>query len=158
MWVVRSEVSCGNESGIGLREERVGRSVDTRSRCLSFGKIMPPWSGGDESDVRGFALRERVWRLGRAVSGPRCERVVKALEERSNFVRSGVLRDDVISVRLLEARERVVNEGNRVVKFLIWIRQSAQSDGYWRNRVRSQIPMRDCRPERSFLVARNQCR
>lgn len=117
VWFVRSDVSAGNDLEIGLREERAGRSVDTRSRCLSFGKTTS-LSGGDESDVRGFARRERVWRLGSAVSGWMCSRVVKALEERSNFVRSGVWRGKVISVRLLEARERVVNEGSMEVKSL----------------------------------------
>lgn len=96
----------------------MGRTVDIRSRCLSFGKRMPI-SGGEESDVRGFARRERVWRLGSAVSGRMCSRVVNALEERSNFVRSGVVRGNVMSVRLLEARERVVSEGNTAVNFLI---------------------------------------
>ena len=103
--------------GIGLREERVGRSVDVRSRCLSFGKIML-LSGDEESDIRGFARRESFWRLGRAVSGRMCSRVVKALEERSSFVRSGVVRGNVTSVRLLEAGERVVREGSWAVKFL----------------------------------------
>ena len=46
-------------------------------------------------------------------------RVVKALDERSNFVRSGVARGRVMAVRLLEVRERIVNEGNIAVKFLI---------------------------------------
>ena len=103
--------------GIGLREESVGISVDIRSRCLSFGKTML-LSGDEESDVRGFARRERFWRLGRAASGRMCSRVVKALEERSNFVRSGVVRCNGTSVRLLEARERVVSEGNWAVEFL----------------------------------------
>ena len=111
-------MSAGNEMVIGLREERVGRRVDVRSRCLSFGKIVP-LSGGEEREVRGFALRERIWRLVSAVSGWMCSRVVKALEERSSFVRSRILRGNVMSVRLLEARERVVSEGNMAVKFLI---------------------------------------
>ena len=38
MSFVSSDVRFGNDMGIGLREERVGRSVDFRSRCLSFGK------------------------------------------------------------------------------------------------------------------------
>ena len=59
MWFVRSDVSCGNDVGMGFREERVGSSVDVRSRCLSFGKIVP-LSGDEESDVRGLARRERV--------------------------------------------------------------------------------------------------
>lgn len=96
----------------------MGRTVDIRSRCLSFGKRMAI-SGGEESDVRGFARRDRVWRLGSAVSGRMCSRVVNALEERSNFVRSGVVRGNVMSVRLLEARERVVSERNMAVNFLI---------------------------------------
>lgn len=116
-WFVRSDVSAGNDLVIGLREERVGRSVDTRSRCLSLGKTTSLF-GGDESDVRGFARRERVRRLGSAVSGWMRLRVVKALEERSNFVRSGVRRGRVISMRLLEARERVVKEGTLEVKSL----------------------------------------
>lgn len=117
MWFVRSDVSAGNVLGIGLREDRAGRSVDTRSRCLSFGKTTS-LSGDDESDVRGFARRERVWRLGSAVSGRMLSRAVKALKERSNFVRRGIWRGKVISVRLLEARKRVVNEGNPEVKSL----------------------------------------
>lgn len=116
--LVRSDASPGNDKGIGLREERVGRSVDLRSRCLSFGNTMS-LSGGEESDVRGFARRERVWRLGSVVSGRMRSRVVKALEERSSFVRSEFVRGRVMSVRLLEARERVVSEGNIVVKSLI---------------------------------------
>ena len=96
----------------------MGRNVDFRSKCLSFGKIML-LSGGEESDVRGFARRQRVWSLGSAVSGRMCSRVVKALEERSIFVRSGVVRGNATSVRLLEARERIVSEGNMAVKFLI---------------------------------------
>ena len=42
-----------------------------------------------------------------------------ALEERSSLARSMVLRGNMMSVRLLEARERVVREGNMAVKFLI---------------------------------------
>lgn len=89
VWFVRREVRSGNERGMGLREGRVGRSVDIRSRCLRVGKMMR-CSGGEESDVRGFARRERVWRLGSSVSGRICWRVVKTLEERSILVRSGV--------------------------------------------------------------------
>lgn len=118
VWFVRSDVSPGNDTEIGLREDRVGRSVNIRSKCRSFRKTTP-LSGGEESDVRGFARRERVWRLGSAVSGRMCSRVVKALEERSIFVRSRVVRGNVMSLRLLEARERVVSEKNRAVKFLI---------------------------------------
>ena len=59
VWVVRREVSAGNEVGIGLKEERVGRSVNVRSRWLRFGKTRLLF-GGEESDVRGFARRERV--------------------------------------------------------------------------------------------------
>ena len=103
--------------GIGLRVESVGRSVDIRSRCLSFRKIML-LSGDEESDVRGFARRERFWRLGRAASGWIFSRVAKALEERSSFVRNWIVSGDVTSVRSLEARERVVSEGNWAVKFL----------------------------------------
>ena len=44
--------------------------------------------------------------------------MVKALEERSSFVRNGIVRGAVTSVRLLEARESVVSEGNWAVKFL----------------------------------------
>ena len=117
VWLVRSDVSAGNDIGIGLRERRVGRRVDVRSRCLSFGKTAI-FSGDEESDVRGFARRERVWRLGRTVSGWMRSMVVKVLTERSSFVRSVVWRGKVMSVRLLEARERVVSEGNKAVKFL----------------------------------------
>lgn len=42
--------------------------------------------------------------------------VVKALEERSNFVMSRVVRGNVMSVRLLNPIERVVSEGNMAVK------------------------------------------
>lgn len=118
MWLVRSDSSLGNDEGIGLREEKVGRSVEFRSRRLSFGNTMR-LSGGEESDVRGLARRERVWRMGSAVNGRMCSRVVKALEERSNLVRNEVARGRVMSVRLLEARERVVSEGNIAVKSLI---------------------------------------
>lgn len=78
-----------------------------------------PLLGGEESDMSGFARRERVWRLGSAVSGRMCSRVVKALEERSNFVRSRAVRGNVISVSILDARESVVSEGKIAVKFLI---------------------------------------
>ena len=118
VWLVRSDVSLGNDTEIGLREERVGRSVDIRSRCLSFGKIID-LSGGEKSDVRGFARRESVWRLGSAVSGRIYSRVVKALEERSIFVRSGVARGEARLARLLDARERLISEGNMVEKSLI---------------------------------------
>ncbi len=118
VWFVRSDVSPGNDAGIGLREGRVGRSVDIRSRRLSFGKTMF-LPGGEESDVRGFARSERVWRLGSAVNGRICSRVVKALEERSIFMRSGLMRGSVISVRLLEERERVSSEGKMAVNSLI---------------------------------------
>ena len=111
-------MSPGNDMGIGLREERVGSIVDIRSKCLSFWKTIG-LSAGEEIDVRGFARRERVWRLGNAVSGRTCSRVIKALEERSSFARSEVARGNVILVRLLEARERVVSEGNMTVKSLI---------------------------------------
>ncbi len=110
-------MSSGNEMGIGLREGRVGRRVDVRSRCLSFGKTVR-LSGGEDSVVRGLARRERLWRLGSAVNGRSCSRVVKALEERSNFVRSGFARGSVMLVKLLEARVTVVREGNMAVKFL----------------------------------------
>ena len=96
----------------------MGRSVDLRSRCLSFGNTTSS-SGGVESDVRGFARRERVWRMGSAVNGRMCSRVVMALEESSIFVRSEVERGRVMLVRLLEARERVVSEVNIAVRFLI---------------------------------------
>ena len=116
--LVRSDVRCGNIMGIGLREERVGRSVEIRSRCLSFGKtVLSSW--GEESDMRGFDRRLSDWRLGSAVSGRMCSREVKSLEERSKFVRCWVLRGSRISVRLLEARERVASEGNMDVKFTI---------------------------------------
>ena len=36
---VRRDDSAGNDVGIGLREERVGRRVDVRSRWLRLGKI-----------------------------------------------------------------------------------------------------------------------
>lgn len=77
-----------------------------------------PLCGGEESDVRVFARRDRDRRLGSAVSGRMCSRVVKALEERSNFVRSGVARGILTSVKPLEARERVVSDGNISVKSL----------------------------------------
>ena len=111
-------MSLGNDTGIGLREERAGRSVDIRSRCLSFGKTIGLF-GGEKSDVRGFARRESVWRLGSAVSGRIFSRVVKALEERSIFVRSGVARGETRLARLLDARERVISEGNMAEKSLI---------------------------------------
>lgn len=95
---MRRDVSAGNDVGIGLREESVGRSVDVRSRWLRFGKTRLLF-GGEESDVRGFARRESVWRLGSAVSGWMCSRVVMSLQERSNFVRSVVVRGKVTSVR-----------------------------------------------------------
>ena len=118
MLFVRSDVRLGNDLGIGLREERVGRSVENRSRCLSFGKtVLLSW--GEESDMRGFDRRLSVWRLGSAVSGWMCSSEVKSLEERSKFVRCWVLRGKRISVRLLEARERVASEGNMDVKFTI---------------------------------------
>ena len=98
VWVVRRDVSAGNDVGIGLREERVGRSVDVRSRWLRFGKTRL-FVGSEESNVRGFARRERVWRFGSAVSGWMCSRVVMLLEERSIFVRSVVVRGKVILVR-----------------------------------------------------------
>ena len=75
-------------------------------------------SGSEERDVRGFARRDRDRRLGSAVSGRMCSRVVKVLEERSNFVRSGVARGIVMSMKSLEARERVISDGNIAVKFL----------------------------------------
>ena len=111
-------MSPGNDMGIGLREERVGSIVDIRSKCLSFWKTIG-LSGGEEIDVRGFARRERVWRLGSAVSGWMCSREVKALEERSSLARSGIARGNVTLVRSLEARERIVSEGNMTVKSLI---------------------------------------
>ena len=98
VWVVRRDVSAGNDVGIGLREERVGRRVDVRSRWFSFGKTRL-FFGGEESDVRGLARRERVWRLGSAVSGWMCSRVVMLLDERSNFVRGVVVRGKVMWVR-----------------------------------------------------------
>ena len=44
--------------------------------------------------------------------------VVKALKDRSNCFRSGVLRGASMSVRLLEASERVDSSGNMAVKSL----------------------------------------
>ena len=118
VWFVRSDVRVGNDVGIELRDERVGRSVEIRSRFLSFGKTIL-LSRGEESDMRGFDRRASVWRLGSAVSGRRFSRVVKALEERSMFVRCWVLRGNEISVRLLEARERIASEGNMAVNLTI---------------------------------------
>ena len=69
--------------------------------------------------MRGFDRRLSVWRLGSAVSGRICSREVMSLAERSKFVRCWVLRGNRISVRLLEARERVASEGNMDVKFTI---------------------------------------
>ena len=118
VWFVRSDVRVGNDVGIGLREERVGRSVEIRSRCLSFGKTVL-LSRGEESDMRGFDRRASVWRLGSAVSGRMCSRVVKALEERSKLMRCWVLRGNEISERLLEARERIASEGKMAVNLTI---------------------------------------
>ena len=144
MLFVRSDVRCGNDLGIGLREERVGRSVEVRSRCLSFGKtVLLSW--GEERDMRGFRRRLSVWRLGSAVSGRMCSREVKALEERSRFVRCWVLSGSETSVRLLEARERVASEGNLAVKFTIWGTRLAASIGGPRGKVMSsQVPRRGC--------------
>ena len=68
---------------------------------------MMGWFAGEESDLRGFPRRDRVWRLGSAVRGRVCWMVVKALEDRSSFFRSGVWRGRVMLLRLLEASERV---------------------------------------------------
>lgn len=67
-WEVLREDNSGKVVGIGMSDERVGRSVDVRSMALRWGNM----SGGRVLRVvRGFDRRFRVERERRCVSGER---------------------------------------------------------------------------------------
>lgn len=67
-WEVLREDNLGKVVGIGMSDERVGRSVDVRSMALRWGKMR----GGRVLRVAsGFDRRFRVEREWRCVSGER---------------------------------------------------------------------------------------
>lgn len=68
VWEVLREDNLGTLVGIGMSDERVGRSVDVRSMALRWGKMREGWV---LRVVRGFDRRLRVEREGRCVSWER---------------------------------------------------------------------------------------
>lgn len=97
------------------REEGEGRRVLARLMCFMAGKGI-----GEEREWMGLERRERFVSCGRRLRSVRDEREEMSFEERDRLVRSGVEGRAVIVVRLLEAAERVVREGNFLVILTIF--------------------------------------
>lgn len=81
--------------------------VLARFRCFMVGKGI-----GEEREWMGLERRERVVSCGRRLKWVRDEREEMSFEESDMLMRLGVEGRVVIVVRLLEAAERVVREGN----------------------------------------------
>lgn len=92
------------------REDGEGRRVRARFRCVMVGKGI-----GEVREPMGLERRERVLSCGRRLNWVRDAREEIEFEESDRLVRLGVGGRAVMVVRLLEAAERVVREGNFLV-------------------------------------------
>lgn len=108
--VVIREDRRGNEWEMEEREDGEGRRVRARFRCVMVGKGI-----GEVREQMGLERRDRDLSCGRRLNWVREAREEIEFEESDRLVRLGVGGRAVMVVRLLEAAERVVREGNFLV-------------------------------------------
>jgi hypothetical protein len=114
----RTAVRAGKEAVVsGLRAEKEDRLFVDRSRVASCGKVV----GGEMvRELRALDWRDSVVREGSELRRDREDRVENALKPRPSVLRCGAVNGLLTDVKLLEARDSFVREGNCSIRRAIW--------------------------------------
>lgn len=124
--VVRRDFNLGKIDGIGSSEDRVGRSVEVRSREWRDGKERRALSAFDSWETReemGLWRSDSLSSFGRLVSGAMSHNDTILLEDRSNVVRCGAGNGTCKVLKPFDERLRTASERNWGSSRTIWVKR-----------------------------------